>query len=407
MFPALKEAEDRLAAKQGELKSIFDEAGPDLDMSKVKSVSGDSAAIVEHIRALNAELDELGKKAGELREVQAAADRAARIPSQRESGDGAKGGPTGGEREVKSFGQQFVESDAFRLKQGPSGPEAHLDVEVKTLMQTTAGWAPEVTRSGRVEFLAIQPYTAADVFPTTTTTQVAIKWMKETVVTNNAAEVAEAGLYPESALQLAEDSAVVQKIATWIPVTDEQLEDEPRARAYVDNRLGFMIRQRLGSQVLNGNGTAPNLRGLLNTVGIQTQAKGADVAPDAIYKALTKVRTVGLAMPGVVLMNPTDWQNIRLLKTADGIYIWGSPSEAGPERIWGLPIVQEFALTAGTAVTGDFANFSELAMRRGLDIQITNAHADFFINGKQAIRADIRAALAIYRPAAFCTVTGL
>ena len=37
MFPALKEAEGKLAAKQAELKGIFDEAGPELDMSKVKA----------------------------------------------------------------------------------------------------------------------------------------------------------------------------------------------------------------------------------------------------------------------------------------------------------------------------------------------------------------------------------
>ena len=86
-FPALKEAEGQLAAKQAELRTIFDEAGPDLDMSKVKSVDGDSAAIVEHIRALNAELDDLGKKADGLREVAKAADRARRIPEQREPGD--------------------------------------------------------------------------------------------------------------------------------------------------------------------------------------------------------------------------------------------------------------------------------------------------------------------------------
>ena len=32
---------------------------------------------------------------------------------------------------------------------------------------------------------------------------------------------------------------------------------------------------------------------------------------------------------------------------------------------------------------------------------------DDFIKGKKAIRADIRAAFVVYRPAAFCTVTGI
>jgi HK97 family phage major capsid protein len=231
--------------------------------------------------------------------------------------------------------------------------------------------------------------------------------MEETTYTNAAAEIAEAGTFPEAALALTEQTVLVRKIAVFLPVTDEQLEDEPQVRGYIDNRLPFMIRQRLDSQLLVGNGTAPNLRGLLNISGIQTQAKGADPTPDAIYKAIVKVETTGQAMANGVVMNPSNWQDIRLLRTADGIYIWGNPSDAGPERIWGLQVVRAQAETAGTAIVGDFQNFSELSIRRGIDVQVSNSHSTFFVEGKQAIRADMRAALVVYRPAAFCTVTGL
>ena len=55
-FPALIAAEDKLAAKQKSLRSIFDEAGPDMDMSKVKSLTGDSADKVKAIREMNGAL---------------------------------------------------------------------------------------------------------------------------------------------------------------------------------------------------------------------------------------------------------------------------------------------------------------------------------------------------------------
>jgi HK97 family phage major capsid protein len=75
--------------------------------------------------------------------------------------------------------------------------------------------------------------------------------------------------------------------------------------------------------------------------------------------------------------------------------------------VWGLPIVLSDAIAEGTALVGDYANFVELAERRGIEVQVSDSHSDFFIKGKQAIRADMRAALPIYRPQAFCEVTGI
>jgi HK97 family phage major capsid protein len=231
--------------------------------------------------------------------------------------------------------------------------------------------------------------------------------MEETTFTNNAAEAAEGGTYGEAALVLTERSDEVEKIAVWLPVTDEQLEDEEGAAAYIDQRLGLMIRQRLDSQVILGNGTTPNLKGTNAVSGIQTQALGADSIPDAVYKLFTSIESDGFANPSVLFIRPAHWQTVRLLKTADGQYIWGHPSMAGPEQIWGVPVVKTTVLTSTEAFAGDYTNYSNLYVKRGVDVQITNSHASDFINGKQAIRADLRVAMVHYRPKAFGEITGL
>ena len=398
-FPALKDAEGKLTAKRAELKSIFDEAGPDRDMSKIKSISGDNAAKVEAIRAINAEIDALAKSFDDLVMIEKAAENSERQAEGVESGAGA----TRHEKGRKSIGEQFTESDAFKFK----GQTSALDVDLKTLMTTSAGWAPETTRSGLVVESAQRPVQVTDLVPTVPTSQAAYVYMEETTFTNNAAEAAEGGTYGEAALALTERTSTVRKVAVWLPVTDEQLEDEAGASAYLNARLPFMLRQRLDGQILTGDGSAPNLRGVNNVAGIQTQAKGADPVPDAVYKAMTKVRVTGRAMPNAVVFHPNDWQDVRLLRTADGIYIWGNPSEVGPERIWGLQVAQSDAQTENTAVVGDWANYSLLAVKRGIEVQTTNSHGTFFIEGKQAVRADFRAALVFTRPAAFATVTGI
>ena len=396
--------------RRKQLKQIFDEAGPDVDMSKVKTIDGDSTAKVEEINKINNELDDLVKQAepleAELAVLVRASEAAKRFDGKQPHPGHPEGGKGGSEPAGrKSVGELFLESEAGgRLK----GQAIEIpDVNLKTLFETSAGWTPEEIRTGRLVDDAQRPIQVIDVIPGGNTGASSIRYMEETTFTNAAAEVAEGGTKPEAALALTEINEPVQKIAVWLPVTDEQLDDVPYVESYLNNRLPFMVRQRLDSQILVGNGTAPNLSGILDRAGIQTQAKGADPTPDAVYKAITKVETVGQAVPSAVAFNPLDWQDVRLLRTADGVYIWGSPSEAGPERIWGLTVVKAQGLTENTAVVGDFANFSELVTRSGMEVKVSDSHGDFFIENKQAIRAEIRVALCVYRPAAFCSVTGI
>jgi HK97 family phage major capsid protein len=422
-FPALDEVQGKLADRRKTLGTIFDQAGDDTDLSKVSIIKGDTFAKAQQIKALNDECSDLGKELETLLAVQQAGERAkmAGDLGASESGDGGEldvkrsGGLGALEHgyyhmplpQGKSIGQLFVESKAYTQRQGQNGPMATMDVDLKTVLTTTAGWTPEVTRSDRLVEFATRPIQVADLFPQTTTTQAAVKYMEETTYTNAAAETAEGAVYPEAALAFTEKLSPVQKIPVFLPATEEQLDDVPRMRGIIENRLAFMVRQRLDLELLVGNGTAPNLRGLLNVVGIQTQAKAGDPVPDAVFKAMVKVNTVGQAMANAIVMNPLDWQGVRLLRTVDGLYIWGNPADAGPERMWGLRVAQAQALTQGTGVVGDFANFSELTVRKGIDVQVSNSHSDFFVRGQLAIRADMRVAIVIYRPTAFCTVTGL
>lgn len=412
-FPALKDAQGKLDEKRKNLAAILREAGDTYDMSLIKSLQGDSKAKVEQIKAFNSEIDECAAKVAELRIVGRAAAAAAEGKTDTgpgESGDGAGDGRERKDGKRRGFGELVTQSDAIKgYKAGSgSGPMARLDIDLKTLFQTSAGWDPEDTRTGRVVMAATRPDQHVVTFiPQTTTNQSTVLYMEETTFTNAAAETAEAGSYPESTLVYTEKNSEVRKVATFLPVSDEQFEDEPRARAMVENRLPFMLRQRLDLQILTGDGTAPNLRGTENVAGINSQALGVDTIPDAIYKAMTSIRDTGFAEPSVVFIRPAKWQTVRLQKTADGLYIWGHPSEAGPERIWGVPVVQTTAVTATKAVLGDYANFGELAVRRGVDVQISNSHGTYFKEGVLALRADVRVALLHYRPSAFAVVTGL
>jgi HK97 family phage major capsid protein len=414
----LREKETEIGAKQDKIGEVFKAAGDDADFSKpaVLALLGakDTKDAVEKVRALNNELTDLGKERdsfAELKRIQDENERRQNTPAK----DLPLPGPDDGnpERTVrKSLGQIIVGSIAFKKARSERGQfgsdEKGFGIpELKTLFQTTAGWAPESTRvPGLIIDKATRPIQVLDIIPSGNTGQAAVKYMEETTRVHNAAERAEAAVYAEDQFVLTERSETVRSIGSSIPVTDEQLEDVEGIQSYLDQRLGFGCRQRLDNQILNGDGNAPNLTGILNKAGIQTQAKAADNAPNAVYKAMVKVRVTGRAFPSAHIMHPTDWQGVRLLQTADGIYIWGSPSEAGPERMWGANVVQADSIAQGTALTGDFVNFIQLYERKGLEVLVGYVNDDF-TKGKRTIRAGLRVALAIYRAAAFCTITGL
>jgi HK97 family phage major capsid protein len=279
-----------------------------------------------------------------------------------------------------------------------------LNYETKALMERTAGWAPESTRTPRVVSMALSDLVITDLMPVANTSQALVKWMQETTYTNSAAEKAEGVTSVEAALALTEQTATIQKIAVHLTVTEEQMADVDQVAGYVDARLRNMVQRRLETQLIAGDGNAPNLMGFLNA-GVASQAKGGDDTIDAIYKAMDKVRTPGEGQPSAIIIHPTNWQPVRLAKTSLG-YIWGHPAEVGPTRIFGVPVVVTSNITLGTALTGDFVNYSQLWMRQGVEVQVGYVNTTF-VEGKQVIRVTLRAALAIYRLTAFCTVTGL
>ena len=418
-IPKLAEKREELQGKQKILHEIWQEAGEDIDFEKVKAIEGDTAAKINKVKQLNTELDTIFDEIKGLEEIEALAAKDAERqkwlnePAQRMQHPG--GGPlqTKDGQEL-TLGKLWIESQAYKsFLQGQQGVKAEIDMDLKTVFRTGAGWATEAVRLPRLELDPQRPIQVVDNLVVLNTSLDTIRYMEETTFTNNAVETAEstatpaADLIGESALALTERTQPVEWLPVFIPVTQQQLEDVEGAEDYVNSRLMYMLRARLDLQALRGDGVTPNLLGTNNVTGINTQAKGTDPTPDAIYKAMDLCRTVGFAEPSVVFAHPNDWQDIRLLRTADGLYIFGSPMDAGPMRIWGVPVVTTTAALENTITLGDYRNFAVLYNKRGITLAASDSHAHYFTRGMLALRADMRIAMVHFRPEAFATVTGV
>jgi hypothetical protein len=104
--------------------------------------------------------------------------------------------------------------------------------------------APGAHDRGVVPPPAGPPIGVADLLANANTDSGSITYMVETLFTNAADTVAETAAKPESTLEFTPRVDAVRKIATWIPVSDEMLEDVPAMRGYIDTRLRTAIRAR-------------------------------------------------------------------------------------------------------------------------------------------------------------------
>ena len=417
----LVEKRNELDANTKKLKGIFEEGGREgktreIDLSKIKSISGDDSAKLNDIRKLKEYIDALGKEVGELAKMEQELD-AVELDEKRLPGDTAEtkrfDNSMGERDENVGFGDMFVNSDLYKNWRNQRGLKSSVDLKasaggplLKTVFQTSAGWSPESTRIGKLVDDAQRPVEVIDIIPGGQTQQAVVVYMEETTLTNAADFRAEAAAYAENTFALTERSVTCRSIGASLPVTDEQMEDEPMVRSYLNARMPFTVRQQLDQMILTASGVAPEWTGINNEGSVQTQARGTDPVPDAFYKAMDLVQFTGRANASNIVIHPNDWQAVRLLRTSDGIYIWGNPSQSGPLTLWGLPVLVTTAQTQNTGLVGDFRMFCQYFVRRDMAVEMGYVNDDF-LDGRITIRAGIRGAFVTYRDEAFCQVTGI
>jgi HK97 family phage major capsid protein len=342
---------------------------------------------------------------------------------------------------IKSMGEQFVESKAYQKFFGPGGDSptgdwntGSVELDTKATMTsggTISGYGPTTQFVSGVVQIPDQQLTVADLLPSNTATSPQIQFFRESLATNNAAGVAEAAGKPESVLDFTPESNSLTKIATYLPVTDEMLEDAPAIQNYINSRLTMFIRQEEEQQILRGVGTSSNeVEGFidnfaLNRVGSATVTGTAVAnAGTAVYGDLLRVmnnqRGSSQLDPTAWVMHPSSFGTLLDRFDTNGQYYGGGPlspglygggRNAGSNRLsqggvtlWTVPIYVTTQVGVGTALLGNFSQGAALWRKGGISVSASNSHSDFFKKNLTAIRAEERVALTVYRPEAFTVI---
>lgn len=421
MAKSVAEIQGMLVRKTEELQEIFQKHKTEKIDSDGRAQYDMPATVLQDIADRNEELQTLESELKYARAYEARVSNEARLEELKDVDRSKTPRPPTGPistatdfkrrnpYEGKTLGELVVNSNEYKFR---NTGNKHFsfeieDVDVKTLISIGAGFTPPNYRTTTVVDYPNRRLVVADVIPSDPTNLQVVKWMENTTFTNAAASVSEGGAKPESALVWTERSATVEKIATFIPVTEEQVDDVPAMMGLINRDIVLMLGLQEEVLLLTGSGTSPQMLGFLSLPNINVQAKGGDDRQDAVYKAFTLVRYTGFAEPSAVIMHPTDWQNIRLLRTTDGLYIFGTPQEAGSENLFGKTVVVTPAITQGTALTGDFTMYSHISRRMGIRIDVANQHSTYFTSNLLVIRGEMRESLEVKRQTAFAKVTGL
>lgn len=422
----LKAAEQEMQRLADETQKIWKTA----DKEERETTEEEKGTVEEHLRAI----ETTRQKRDELAEAVAQEKRIRDIGRSIGADDDEETDPAAvavkkeyaQPRRPDDMGKQFVESDQYKslVDKGFNGKWASGLVELKTLLQegdnlfleggSPGAGAPLVPMDMRpgIQPILFERLTVANLLASGSTNANAINYVVETVADpGSIGTVDEGGTKPEAALEFDNVQEPVRKIASFLPVTDEMLEDAPALRAYINARLTFFVQQEEENQLLNKTGSGNDIDGLLNRVpggnqGVTSDAQAANNA-DNIYAAMSVVRDAFLEPDGMVV-NTDDWQELRLLKDQNDNYIAGSPfSNTGAgepgETLWNKRVVVTSAIDQGTALVGAFATAAQLFRKGGLTVEASNSHLDYFRRNLTALRAEERLGLAVYRPEAFAT----
>jgi HK97 family phage major capsid protein len=231
-----------------------------------------------------------------------------------------------------------------------------------------------------------------------------IRFPKESAYDDGAAATAQGSTLGASDFDITATSVNVEKIGTFMRITEEMLNDTPGLSSYLSARVPGKVLSVEDTEILNGDGSSPNLDGLFTDGAAFITSGGA--FDDAVESAnefdvlIASLNQLALAnyQADTILLNPTDFHKIVLLKSTANEYLKNQIIQGIQPAINGVPITLNTAVTAGKFLVGNLAQASQLWVRDGLGIEFSREDSTNFRDGFVTVRAQERVALTNYSP---------
>ncbi|MDD1150398.1 phage major capsid protein [Pseudomonas sp. TNT2022 ID357] len=311
--------------------------------------------------------------------------------------------------EAKSFIDLVKTDDSYKSLQAKGVSLAEMEVtksdmaSMKEMKVTSAGIVvpnyDPVIQPGIRQELRIR-----DLLTTVPVSGQSYTYFRENLHTRGAGPVAEGALKPTSNVTFTTATDRVKKIAVWMPVTDEALDDVPQLMAYLQELLRYDLKLEEERQILKGDGLGENLNGLMTqaTTYDSELTKKGDTPIDLVRRAIYQVRKQSMLSADGVVMTELDWMNIELQKDGENRYLFANLQGLVTPILWGRPIITSDSVDEGGEDSGgeflaaNFARSSVLFDRMSFMFKMGLIN-DQFIKNERALLVEERLGLGVRR----------
>ena len=276
------------------------------------------------------------------------------------------------------------------------------------------GDAPVVLpfREVGVDKAPVRPPMVSDLISWGTTNSNMIDWIERTNKVNAASMRAEDAAMAEGDLEYTEVSTKVKIASEYMKVTNEALSDVDFLSSEINTELLSDLKLLVDSQLLNGDGTGNNLKGINEyatpfAAGVFAASIVEPNEADVLRVAINKILVDGQMSwyPTAILMHPDDVAKLDFLKISDGRYIDVPFYDGEMQTVINVPIYINTGITQGEFLVGDFSK-AKAFVRDQLTIRIFNQNEDDAIRNRSTVTANVRLAFRIKNQEAGAFVKG-
>lgn len=223
-----------------------------------------------------------------------------------------------------------------------------------------------------------------------------------TSLKGSAAAVGKGASKPTTTQTYTSVQSVAQTIAHLLRLSEQDLGDIAGLQQVVQQRGLQQLLATEEDQVLNGDGNAPNITGLLSVAGTTSSSQGTDTLLDAIIKALAANASNG-AVPSAIVCSYATWSDLQTVKDTTGGYLLPASITVGVTNVRGVPLIASAVCPDNKVIIGD-NRYATLWRVGGIAIEV-GRNADDFASNMVTMRIEERIALDVYAPRAYHILT--